>query len=212
MAIANYERTVNTGDSPYDRYLLGDDSALSAAALRGLDRFDALGCPECHGGLFFDLPTNADGSLGTASGFYNTGQYNVDGQGSYPPDDQGLFELTGEVQDIGRFRAPSLRNVAATPPYNQDATTATLSDLLTHYARGGRVVQSGQYPGDGALNPYKDPRITGFELTDGDRDDLLAFFDALTDEAALADPRYDNPWCADDDERPDCVPPIEPDL
>jgi cytochrome c peroxidase len=208
MAIAAFERTVNTGASPFDQHLLGDDGAMTDAAKRGAERFDALGCGQCHGGLFFDRPLEDDGTVAGASGYFNTGLYDVDGMGGYPPNDQGLVMVTGDPADTGRFRTPSLRNVAATAPYMHDGTTPTLSDVLNDYARGGRLVVSGAYPGDGAGNRYKDPRLTGFPLSDGDRDDLLAFFDALTDWASLEDPRFEDPWCADDDPRDDCVPPI----
>ncbi len=209
MAIAAFERTVNTGASPFDQHLLGDDGAMSDGAKRGAERFEALGCGQCHGGLFFDRPIEGDGTVAGASGYFNTGLYDVDGMGGYPPNDQGLVEVTGDPADTGRFRTPSLRNVAATTPYMHDGTTPTLSDVLTDYARGGRLVASGAYPGDGAGNPYKDPRITGFVLSDADRADLLLFFDALTDWASLEDPRFEDPWCADDDPRHDCVPPID---
>lgn len=211
-AIATFERTILSGTSPYDRFLAGDVDALPAAAQRGRELFfgDRLGCGACHGGLFLDRP-GPEGSVQGQSGFYNTGQYNTDGKGSYPDYDQGLVEVTGLLEDTGRFRTPSLRNVARTPPYNHDGTTATLSHVLANYARGGRNVSSGRHAGDGKTNPYKDPRITGFDLTDDDEAALLAFLDALTDEEALADPAYADPFCRDRSKPAGCLPAFDPD-
>ena len=108
--------------------------------------------------------------------------------------------ITGLQEDMGVFRVPSLRNVMATGPYTHDGTVAEVDHLLTAYARGGRLVQSGQYAGDGALNPYKSELIAGFNLSDEARRDLLAFLQALTDENILAPPQLKNPFCEKDSE------------
>jgi cytochrome c peroxidase len=70
------------------------------------------------------------------------------------------------------------------------------------------LLESGQYAGDGANNPYKSPLITGFALTAGERDDLLTFLESLTDEGALADPRFADPFCRDTGDV-DCLEPLE---
>jgi cytochrome c peroxidase len=209
-ALASFERTLIGLDSPYDGWLSGESDALSAAAQRGLDLFSspALHCSECHAGPLLDRPLGGDGEPLDQAGFYNTGQYDVDGLGSYPPDDPGLIAVTGVAADMGAFRTPSLRSVADTPPYNHDGTTDTLADLLDNYARGGRAITGGDHPGDGADNPYKDPRVAGFPLTDGDKDDLLAFLEALSDPSVLEGGDVADPFCRDDDTgQEDCIEP-----
>jgi cytochrome c peroxidase len=120
--------------------------------------------------------------------FHNTGLYDEDGLGAYPATDQGLLGLTGDPADMGRFRAPSLRNAAVTAPYMHDGSVATLSGVIDHYAAGGRSTLA-----RGAPSPLRDPRITGFALSADERGDLLAFLEALTDEALLVDPRFGPP-------------------
>jgi len=199
-AIAAYERTFVSGTSPYDRHLQGTEP-MGAAAQRGLALFESqqLKCSRCHGGFFLDSPTNAAGDVTARHSYANVGRYDIDGAGTYPNDEQGLFEATAAPTDTGAFRVPSLRNAARSGPWGHDGTLRTLDDLLTAYARGGRHVKSGPVPGDGALNPYKSELLTGFELSDVDRADLLAFLEALVDEEMLSDPLYATPFCLEED-------------
>jgi cytochrome c peroxidase len=211
-AITSYERTLTSFDSPYDRYLGGDDEALTEAAARGLVLFEseALGCTACHSGLLLDRPLDASGEPEAEAGFFNTGQYNTDGAGSYPEDDPGLMALTGDAADMGAFRTPSLRQVADTGPWNHDGTTATLRAVIDAYARGGRWVQSGPSAGDGADSPLKDPRITGFDLSEAEREDLLAFLGALSDPGVLTSDPPQDPFCRETEADPlDCIWPLE---
>jgi cytochrome c peroxidase len=129
-----------------------------------------------------------------AVAFFNTGLYDVDGTGSYPVTDQGLHDLTGQPADRGRFRPPTLRNIAVTAPYMHDGSIATLDEVLRFYERGGRLISDGPSAGDGKLNPNKSPFVPGFTLTDDERADLLAFLDALTDTTFLTDPTLASPW------------------
>ncbi len=210
-ALVAYERLIISGDSPYDRWLLGEEGALSAQAEAGRQLFfsPALGCSGCHGGLFLDLPTDADGQpTAEQPDYLNTGLYNIDGQGGYPPEETGLFALTGQPEDMGRFRVPSLRGVARSGPWGHDGSIGDLGDLLDAYARGGRLLVGGQYPGDGAQSPLKDPRIAGFALSAADKAALLAFLDALTDEEALSRPFLQTPFCSDPPDTADgaCTP------
>jgi len=210
-AIAAYERTLITADSPYDQYLLGEEGAMSEAALRGMALFfgERLGCGSCHSGLFLDRPLDGDGQLADAPGYFNTGLYNLDGEGAYPPDDPGLAAITGDPADTGAFRTPSLRNVSATGPWSHDGTVASLEDALDNYARGGRLLEDVAYAGDGASNPYKSPLIAGFAISEEERADVVAFLEALTDWESLSDPRYADPFCRDDSGDPvDCLEPL----
>ena len=102
--------------------------------------------------------------------------------------------MTGERRDMGRFKAPSLRNVAVTAPYMHDGSVATLRDVVANYERGGRLIETGRNAGDGRLSPFKSEFVNGFDLSDTERDDLIAFLESLTDQTVLADPRFSNPF------------------
>ncbi|MFK7989157.1 MAG: MbnH family di-heme enzyme [Sandaracinaceae bacterium] len=173
QALAAFQRTLVSGDSPYDRFLAGDRDALSDQAERGLSLFESerLGCVGCHSG-----PTLA------GHGFHHTGLYDEDGSGSYPVPNRGVFEITFDDADMGRFRAASLRNVAVTAPYMHDGSIDTLDGVLDHYAAGGR-----------AASARTSPRLTGFSLSDDERSALLAFLESLTDDRFLEDPRFSDP-------------------
>ena len=106
--------------------------------------------------------------------------------------------MTKRPGDVGRFKAPTLRNIAVTAPYMHDGSLATLDEVLDHYAAGGRTVTDGPHRGVGRDNPNKSPGLRGFTLSDRKRQDLLAFLASLTDEALLGDPRFANPFRADD--------------
>ncbi|MBP1467524.1 di-heme enzyme [Candidatus Chloroploca sp. M-50] len=191
-ALAAFVRTLITADAPYDRYQAGDATALSPAALRGAQRFfgPELGCAQCHGGFNFTGSTRVQGESSGSAPFHNIGLYNLDGTGAYPDGQHGLAEVSGNPTDMGRFRAPSLRNVALTAPYMHDGSVATLEEVMRLYQAGGRHLTEGPYAGDGRQNPYKSSLITGFALTDQERVDLIAFLEALTDEGFVTDPRF----------------------
>ncbi len=152
-ALAAFERTVISGPSPYDRYLLGDRSAMSPAAVRGMELFNGKGhCTPCHSG-----PTFSDQS------FHNLG---VGMDRSEP--DSGRVKETGIPGDTGRFKTPGLRNAALTPPYLHDGSAKTLMDVVVLYDEGG------------VPNPYLDPMMFPLRLTERERRDLVAFLEALT--------------------------------
>ena len=196
-AIASFERTMISGTSPYDEHLLGGDLPPDAERGRQLFFGNEARCSRCHGGLWLDSPTSRWGRVTARHGWFNTGLYDIDGEGSYPAIEQGLFAETGLIEDMGRFRTPSLRNVALTGPWTHDGSVSDLGDLLDAYARGGRDVQSGPNPGDGAENPHKSPLVSGFDMSMQDRDDLLAFLEALTDTRMVEDPALQNPFCVE---------------
>lgn len=196
-ALASFVRVLISGDSPYDRYRRGDPDAISESALRGAELFfsERLECHHCHGGFNFSLATHHVNTTFTQSVFQNTGLYDIDGAGSYPPGNGGLYEFTFEQGDMGRFRPPSLRNVAVTAPYMHDGTVETLAEVVDIYAAGGRMIADGQpWPGDGRANPNKSGLISGFELSDQDRADLVAFLESLTDEGFLTNPELADPF------------------
>lgn len=195
-SIAAFVRSIVSYNSPYDRYIEGDLTALSPAAERGMELFfsEELECFHCHGGFnFTDSTTHANSNVGQV-GFHNTGLYNLNASGAYPDDNTGLFDMTGEARDMGRFRAPSLRNISLTAPYMHDGSIATLDAVISHYARGGRLIADGNNAGDGRLSPFKSEFVDGFELSDSESADLIEFLSSLTDNSVLTEERWADPF------------------
>ena len=128
-AIASFERLLVPGDSPFDRYMHQDDrGAMSPEALWGMQLLFSgrLRCSKCHAGFNLSGPQNYEGAEAVDPAFHNTGLYDVDGRGSNPPNDRSLFDKTKKASDMGRFCAPTLRNVSVTTPYMHDGSMATL--------------------------------------------------------------------------------------
>lgn len=156
-AIAAYERTLVSGWSRYDRYLNGDASALTPSEQHGLELFrsEALNCTACHGG--FDLSDH---------GYHNLGQYL-----SYT--DPGRERITLNPADNGRFKTPSLRNIARTAPYMHDGSVASLEAVIEFFSTGGLP------------HVNRDPEMQSFALSPQDKADLVAFLHALNDERPI---------------------------
>jgi cytochrome c peroxidase len=183
-AIAAFERTLLSGNSALDRYLYRDDrAALTPQAVRGMQLFfsDRLSCAECHGGFNLSGPTDHDGATGVELKFHNTGLYDVDGRGSYPAIDRGLIDVTFRSTDMGRFRAPTLRNIAVTGPYMHDGSVPTLEAVVAHYASGGQPSR------------FRHPKLKGFRISARETTDLLAFLNSLTDHEFLGNPAFGPP-------------------
>ncbi len=196
-AIASFERTLLSGRSAYDLYRTSaDPKALSPAAMRGEDLFfsEKTECFHCHGGFNFTETNDYVGKGFLEIEFHNTGLYNLDGQGAYPTPNTGVHAVTEDPEDMGRFKAPSLRNIALTAPYMHDGSIATLAEVIKHYEAGGRTVAEGPHKGVGSASPLKSEFVKGFELTDQERADLVAFLESLTDHAFISDPRFADPW------------------
>lgn len=151
-AIAEFERSLVTPDSAYDRYLGGDQNALSADAREGAGLFRNLGCIACHQGV--NLGGNMYAGLGIMGNFF--------ADRGLPPgkSDQGRFNVTGREEDRHVFKVPTLRNIALTAPYYHDGSVATLDKAVRAMAR------------------YQ----LGVELNDRDTEQLLAFLRSLTGE------------------------------
>ena len=182
-AIASFERTIVSASSSWDRYHYGgDDAAISESAKRGEILFfsQKLSCFRCHGGFNFSGPTVSQNHAEAEVEFHNTGLYS-----RYPSPNEGLAEFTKDPKDSGKFKAPTLRNIAVTAPYMHDGSLATLEEVLDHYAAGGR---------DGGNHPNKNPLIGGFEMSNQNQKDLVEFLNSLTDNSVLHDPRFSNPW------------------
>ncbi len=117
-AIAAFERTIVTGNSPFDRWIAGDQNALSESAKRGFSLFTGKAkCASCHSGPAF-----------SDSGFHNTGLNSID---------PGLFGVSRKNRDRNRFKTPGLRQVAGTAPYMHDGSKPTLVSVIEFYNRGG---------------------------------------------------------------------------
>jgi len=107
-----------------------------------------------------------------------------------------VHEFTKRSQDVGKFRAPTLRNIAVTAPYMHDGSIATLGEVLDHYAAGGRTIAAGAHAGVGRDNPNKSPNVRGFAMTGADKRDLIAFLETLTDSGFLKNRALSDPWIA----------------
>ena len=191
-ALAAFERTLLSGNSPYDKYIDGrDPDALSESAKRGMvlvttnedHRFE---CNHCHGGFAFTDHVTWEGlaQAGEDPPFHQTGLYDTDGKGSYPEPNTGVHDTSLRPEDMGKFKAPTLRNIALTAPYMHDGTVSTLSEVLDHYAKGGRARNRTQT--DSLLQP--------FEITEQEKADIIAFLESLTDQEFITNPKFSDPW------------------
>lgn len=198
FALASFCRSLVSASSAYDQFVSGDKSALTDQQKLGFELFNGekFECFHCHNGINFSTSYRDNNSeLGSiAYPFFNNGLYNVNGDGSYPESDQGLYDLTLDPSDKGLFRPQSLRNVALTPPYMHDGSIETLREVVLHYAAGGRLIEEGPYAGDGRLNPNKSAFIAGFDATDEEIDAVVAFLESLTDYEFINNPAHSNPF------------------
>lgn len=222
-SIAAFERTLISLDSPFDRYRYGNQrSAIPPAAARGAALFfgEKFECYHCHAGFTFTDNVMHARLPFPEIGYHNNALYNVDGKGAYPKGDRGLIEFTGRPEDMGKFRTPTLRNIALTAPYMHDGSIETLEGVIRHYAKAGRAAHT-RWPGvddataaarhgngatsaiasassvaatDGVANPYKSILLVGFELSEQELNDMLAFLHSLTDEHFISNARHSDPF------------------
>jgi cytochrome c peroxidase len=159
VAIAAFERTLETGNSPYDRFIAGDDAALTEAAKRGRLLFiGRASCNNCHSGEDF-----------TADRHKNIGLFN-----GRELNDPGRSGITKNSEHLGLFKVPSLRNVGVTAPYMHNGMFATLREVVEYYNQPEKVVQ-GSINRDKALDQP-------LHLTEAEVSELVAFLEALTDD------------------------------
>ena len=153
-ALASYVRSILSGNSPYDRYINGDRSALSETQQAGLRIFRGKGnCTACHVG-----PTFSDERTHNTGAAWRNGRLH----------DEGRFIVTGKTEDRGAFKTPTLRDVARTAPYMHDGHLATLDEVVKFYDEGGRA------------NPNLDPEIRPLRLTTPEKRALVAFLGGLS--------------------------------
>jgi cytochrome c peroxidase len=157
QALATYVRSLMSGDSPYDRFLAGERTVLTADQRVGLRVFQGRGmCLSCHEG-----PNLTDEEL------HNTGvAWVTSAEGASEPgrfNDQGGAAITGRPGDLGAFKTPTLREVGRTAPYMHDGSLKTLEEVVDFYDRGGRS------------NPNLDPKMERLDLPDEDKRALVEF-------------------------------------
>jgi cytochrome c peroxidase len=196
-ALASFERTLISGRSSYDRWAYDKDAnAISEAAKRGYKLFhsEKFECFHCHAGALVTDHATWIGKGFTDRPYHNTGLYNIDDAGAYPYPNTGVENITRDPKDMGRFKAPSLRNVAVTAPYMHDGSIATLEEVLDHYVAGGRTITSGPYAGNGNASPFRDPLIKKLTVTAEERADVIEFLKSLTDDEFLTNKAFSDPW------------------
>jgi cytochrome c peroxidase len=192
-AIAAHVRTLNSSNSPYDRFIKGDSAALSESAKEGMRLFfsPTLQCGNCHTPPLF---TKTNLTANTDSVYINIGLYNINNSNKYTENDKGLASFSKKETDDGKFKIPSLRNVALTSPYMHDGTMNTLEEIIDMYARGGRNIINGPMAGDGKKNTNKDKRIAGFTISAKEKKQVIDFLYSLTDSSVLTNPHFQNPF------------------
>jgi cytochrome c peroxidase len=189
-AIASYERTLVSANSPFDRWHYGDDeAALTDAAVRGFELFTgAAGCSGCHvigdaSAKFSDdllhntgvgyrrsmrkTPANRDVYVSPGRKL-SIDTASIADSSELPPGDVGRYEITGDPADRWKYKTPTLRNVALTAPYMHDGSIATLRGVVEFYVAGG------------VANEELDPAIVPLDLNNEQIGDLVAFLKSLT--------------------------------
>ncbi|MBL8383163.1 MAG: c-type cytochrome [Burkholderiales bacterium] len=161
-ALATYFRTLNTGESAWDRHEMGRANAVSRDAREGFDLFAGKGrCIVCHTPPFYT----------------NNEHYNIGLEAGKAKPDPGRFNVTRRVEDTGAFKTPTLRAVARSAPYFHDASAATLEEAVRYMAGGGRA------------DPHKTPLMIPTGLTDAEIRKIVAFLEALTGNDTYEAPR-----------------------
>lgn len=164
-ALADFERTLLSGNSAFDRfYYGGDKKALSESAQRGLEVFrnpEKGNCAACH-------------TIGEKHALFTDQEFHNLGAGMTPQGelgDLGRYTVTKQEGDQGKFRTPTLRNIALTAPYMHDGSLKDLLEVVDFYIAGGNA------------NPYLDPKMKPLQLTKREKEDLIAFLESLNGEA-----------------------------
>jgi cytochrome c peroxidase len=201
FAISSFQRSLISGRSRVDRYTnYGERNALTASEIRGLEIFngETAECFHCHGGFNFADSVNHSGLRNETVLYHNNG---IKSQAEYAvlnANQRGLYEVTGLQSDEGKFKAPSLRNIALTFPYMHDGSftcttasptnieacsTEALTKVVEHYMSGGKP------------HPNKDSSlIRPFSLSAGEKTDLVNFLKALTDTEFITNTKFSNPF------------------
>ncbi|TGL84857.1 di-heme enzyme [Leptospira congkakensis] len=207
FALASFQRTMISGNSKFDQYNFRNNrAALNASEVLGMNLFNGekAECFHCHGGFNF-TDTAFHGNSGSQEFFYHSNGLHSDTY--YAPlsnDKKGLFDVTGNTADIGKFRAPSLRNIGVTYPYMHDGTfmcdnaenpNITIGKTKRDCAKNALTKVIQHYESGGQTPSAKDPNlIRVFVLTATERENMVNFLLALTDEEFLTNPKFASPF------------------
>lgn len=210
FALASFQRSLISGNSRFDQYnFRNNKSALTASEIRGMNLFngEVAECFHCHGGFNFTDTSFHGGS--TEEFFYHSNGIHTDAYyAGLPSNKRGLFDLTGVASDTGKFRAPSLRNIGVTYPYMHDgifmcadannpdkAAGAAAGKTKLDCARDALTQVVDHYRSGGQAHSAKDATlIRAFAITNSERDDMVNFLLALTDEEFLTNPKFASPF------------------
>lgn len=163
-AIATFERSLISGNSDFDDFFYsGNSEALTANQKQGYELFmsEKTSCNHCHSGFDFS-------------------NYSFENNGLYEEyTDVGRFRLTNNLEDLARFKVPTLRNIALTAPYMHDGSLKSLEEIINHYNTGGEN------------HPNKSPLIRPLNLSNQEKNSLIAFLESLSDESFNNNPNFD---------------------
>lgn len=167
FAITSFIKTIVSVQSPHDK------GVPETSASNGLLLFQSmkLQCSQCHSGVNFNKPGFE------AAPYFNTGFFADTIQ------HKGLAAITGNKNDMGKYKVPTLRNLAFTAPYLHDGSAETLEQVIQLYEQGGQPSVTNKHP-----------FITGFKLNSQQRKELISFLLSLSDSSILTNPAYSNPW------------------
>ncbi|MCW7474619.1 MbnH family di-heme enzyme [Leptospira levettii] len=206
FAIASFQRSMISGNSRYDQYTFRNNkSALNASEIRGMNLFngEVAECFHCHGGFNF-TDTSFHGGAKEEFFYHSNGIHDDAYYAGQPSNKRGLFDLTGIASDTGKFRAPSLRNIGVTYPYMHDGSfmcdnannpNITSGKTKTDCSRDALTKVVDHYRSGGQNHTAKDSTlIRAFTITNSQRDDMVNFLLALTDEEFLTNPKFASPF------------------
>jgi cytochrome c peroxidase len=165
QALASFFRALHSGDAPYDKVEKGDKAAASPQAQKGFEVFREKGCAQCH------VPP-----LYSDTDFHNVG---IGWDAPADKRDHGRMDATKDAKDDGKFKTPSLRDVAKTGPYFHDGSVATLDDAIDRMAAG---------PAKGATG--LDEKFHAQKLSAEEKAALKAFLESLSGQLSISEPPH----------------------
>lgn len=203
FSLSSFIRSIISGNSAFDRYQNGDTKALTPSQIRGKDLFfsNTTNCSKCHSGFNFSDSTTATSNIQKYANYHDNAHRSTSDYLKLKETETGLYELTKNPNDIGKFRTPSLRNIARTYPYMHDGffdCDSQWKGSNGKYSREcaenalGKIID--HYSSGGFSNSNKDNKlIRKFGLTSEEKGDLIQFLFSLTDEEMIQNPSFSNP-------------------
>ncbi len=173
-ALAQFERTLISGGSKYDRFVRKEGASLTEEEMNGLALVNAK-CRSCHSGELF-----------TDDNYHNNGIDNDFSNNALDGLYKGRYRITYNLSDLGRFKTPTLRNVLLTAPYMHDGRFSNIDEVLEHYNAGIKISATTD------LLLYQNNGQSGIPLTPADKKAIIAFMGALTDPVFLTNKKFSN--------------------